>query len=939
MYKYIMLVLMSACVFAQAYPTPIPTVPDTTSLKGMYGGDGTILYLQGYSTADTSGGGWFITRTSSGTTGTNYFDHPSDGRQWVRQEVDALEQGFVADTTELKALEIGEGKTAYLKQLSSANTLGGGWFAVIDSISWEKGDNDFFNHPTGALQWARVPIQGQAYGTDIHDTIYVQDSKTLYHSGWISHDSVQVIRNEYDRKIADAVQQVKDLIQARGYGLKFTANDTDQVRVKTYVDSAWTIQDDDVVIFIRFKLTDVENNINFMGAYGLSGGANNRWYMSYIGTGVTEKEFRFAAKNTGDNDFLMTSTIQFIDTDWHSLIVYYVNADTTASKFFLDGVAQTTTAGSGFGVSYDDSATFSIGVSPVGSPANQDWSVSKVAIWRGTSLTFTEAMAERLHQGNSDFLDFTTNNGAYNISDSLRALYLFNEGTGQTVADEVGGMTLQLGDTNIVDDKDPTWVEDNPDQPITFSYYDNQMADIYRDTTGYRQYSYICLSPMRKDVKRNKTRRNASNLIKWSEKIVFASWEEGPHTPNTITEHGIGLARSFDGGFTWDSLEVACFNGREPDWDTDSLSFKHPTFVKTDDRVLLGFLYTFKANGPGTNDWDYHKTYLTKSTDLGETWSDTVAIWDSTIAAYTQPTTIQRDDTLLIYAYHLDGNSKTGNTTVSVFRFNLITDTIFEVTTIHTDTTTGAYNESVWLEYMPGKIFAYTRVNARNDWPGGFWYGKSIDYGRTFQYAHRDTNGSYPNFPSLYNNTRDSVIYIYGIKKIKSVSYAGDPDSLFIADTLETTWAFNHLGLYTDRYIPLAGSETDTMQMLKEYGSSIISVLGGEYLLYTVNLEFEPYAEPYVVHAKRNIKSGVPDTWENPLYNGIASWPGDYSETLEYKIHWKGARTTQTVYVDWYGADYPRTTDIWGSVEDDYYITFYVNKEVWNKRFKFRLVE
>jgi hypothetical protein len=131
-------------------------VADTSSLKTMYGGDGQLMYLQGYSSADTSGGGWFIVRTSSETTGTNYFDHPDPAKQWVRQEVDALEQGFVADTTALKALEIGEGKTAYLKQLSSTNAHGGGWFTVVDSAYFEMGFGVAFDHPTAAKQWVRT---------------------------------------------------------------------------------------------------------------------------------------------------------------------------------------------------------------------------------------------------------------------------------------------------------------------------------------------------------------------------------------------------------------------------------------------------------------------------------------------------------------------------------------------------------------------------------------------------------------------------------------------------------------------------------------------------------------------------------------------------------------------------------------------------------------
>jgi hypothetical protein len=85
--KAVILLLIAVCAFAQG-PDIITSVADTSSMKTMQGGDGQLMYLQGYSTADTSGGGWFIVRTSSETTGTNYFDHPNPSKQWVRQEVD-----------------------------------------------------------------------------------------------------------------------------------------------------------------------------------------------------------------------------------------------------------------------------------------------------------------------------------------------------------------------------------------------------------------------------------------------------------------------------------------------------------------------------------------------------------------------------------------------------------------------------------------------------------------------------------------------------------------------------------------------------------------------------------------------------------------------------------------------------------------------------------
>jgi len=63
---------------------------------------------------------------------------------------------FPVDTTALKLLNMDEGRMAYLKQLSSANTNGGGWFVVKDSTYDEQYGGVAFSHPTSGLQWVRI---------------------------------------------------------------------------------------------------------------------------------------------------------------------------------------------------------------------------------------------------------------------------------------------------------------------------------------------------------------------------------------------------------------------------------------------------------------------------------------------------------------------------------------------------------------------------------------------------------------------------------------------------------------------------------------------------------------------------------------------------------------------------------------------------------------
>jgi len=59
------------------------------------------------------------------------------------------------DTTALKLNDAPEGHLCYLKQLSSANTNGGGWFVAIDSAYAEQYGGVAFSHPTAGLQWVR----------------------------------------------------------------------------------------------------------------------------------------------------------------------------------------------------------------------------------------------------------------------------------------------------------------------------------------------------------------------------------------------------------------------------------------------------------------------------------------------------------------------------------------------------------------------------------------------------------------------------------------------------------------------------------------------------------------------------------------------------------------------------------------------------------------
>ena len=97
------------------------------------------------------------TRARPGTRTYNITNNRTDVESWLS----------VADTTALKASTGAKGSAVYLKQLSSANTNGGGWFVVIDSAYAENAYSKgyCYSHPTSGYQWVRDEFLQRGYVT------------------------------------------------------------------------------------------------------------------------------------------------------------------------------------------------------------------------------------------------------------------------------------------------------------------------------------------------------------------------------------------------------------------------------------------------------------------------------------------------------------------------------------------------------------------------------------------------------------------------------------------------------------------------------------------------------------------------------------------------------------------------------------------------------
>jgi len=158
-------------------------VPDTNELKilqfDVVGNDNLkrkMIYLQQLSSSDSSGSGWFESIDSLyAYDGIDYFEHPDPGRQWARIQTSATDYAQLrsdisdslgipnfVDTTQMKtAYTVKDGIPINLKQLSSTNTNGGGYFVQVDSSDFYTTYPDVpegvvvFDHPTAGKKWVR----------------------------------------------------------------------------------------------------------------------------------------------------------------------------------------------------------------------------------------------------------------------------------------------------------------------------------------------------------------------------------------------------------------------------------------------------------------------------------------------------------------------------------------------------------------------------------------------------------------------------------------------------------------------------------------------------------------------------------------------------------------------------------------------------------------
>ena len=137
------------------------------------------------------------------------------------------------DTTALKLNDAPEGHLCYLKQLSSANTNGAGWFVAVDSAYAENAYSKgyVYPHPTAAMQWVRDEFLQRGY-------VMMEWYGAL---GDGSTDDATAIQNAFNSEVhivgvGGNTYKLGSTITVHQKDVRFSSNNKDYVKFSMYVD-------------------------------------------------------------------------------------------------------------------------------------------------------------------------------------------------------------------------------------------------------------------------------------------------------------------------------------------------------------------------------------------------------------------------------------------------------------------------------------------------------------------------------------------------------------------------------------------------------------------------------------------------------------------------------------------------------------------------------
>lgn len=705
------------------------------------------------------------------------------------------------------------------------------------------------------------------------------------------------------------------------HSLKIRSADSEQLFRED--PEAWDI-DQDVMIYVRFsnqvdstthkwilrkrQSTSVEWNLTLL--------ANEAIQMSIEHATEPTSIFQSGAASVGLGGYYGRPT-------WHSIFFTYDTSNAGNCKIYWDGDSLALVTRTHYNnVDYSNTGNFIVGAN------NQNFDISKLAIWKlgdgNIDRLNLDDLAKYLHNNNYDNLDFNSPGIVYPqwCVDSLKAYYIFNEDAGQFVYSFTSDDTLILGTTRNAEAADPEWQSYAPDNPnpIVEARPDSSYImhiDYSEWQSGWRQKSLVNIVPMRRthidgngdEIYLQRRSRpellvldndppNDSLLVRFHN-IPDGLW-------STFRTNVMELWRSYDGGYTWDSLKCTMIDGsRELSSSLDSIRVMRNQIFITEGDTLINIAGTIKNTGSGSTDWLPHKTYAMFSTDYGETWTDTLAIWDSVFHCYAIPSMVQNGDTLHISGFSYEGNTQSGGISgdplPGVLHWNFKTN----------ETTHNFLNKNDRAFRSEFSMIMYDTANTKivglvnRDSPTrGWWVGYSTDYGVTWtdSSSHYPDN-KYPNPPRLFmmknpDTGLDSLIWqvhtnkLYYLDSVQTKISTGDPFTVQGGVGINMIWAAAYNKI--DRISPNDSSEVADMIC---GGSPSFIQYDANNIIYGVSIEGSNHAEPYIVHITKVLDNADDRKYEDPRYNGYFAFPGNADGSPLMTIAWVGTTTAQDVEI------------------------------------------
>lgn len=449
----------------------------------------------------------------------------------------------------------------------------------------------------------------------------------------------------------------------------------------------------------------------------------------------------------------------------------------------------------------------------------------------------------------------------------------------------------------------------------------NNVIDETRNyTPKYLTNSFVCPTPIEID----NPRRAFPNIMK-SEGYAFLTYlARESHSPSALKPPKLQFARSNDLFRTTEVLPVKCINDggvmREIIPLTDGFFVSQTSMVEADNKIwMLIPTFNFTVNPPVTgSDWDSYKSFITHSSDNGDTWNELIEIdATDTLVPSSKPIVVGNE---IWFSGYNTGNSALGATIADLhswlIKYNYTTQAVTKIQ-IDTSWTGLSTTEPAVLEYATGKFMCVARVNWNANYPGeeltnkGVVIAYSTDGLDWSNYEFKNWGGQFPNQPKLF--MYKGHVYFMNV----STMYHGVPSTDgsqidWIQKNANPDWRLAHgyvmmayeaaSGGALYRKDPRAGNETNPVTLTRVGGLDMcVWDEDKDILLATIGYHNDQagiyLAEPWVGIIKPN-----PVMSDGTLTNRLifmTEIPGDNDTSNTITIHNSYIEETDTIVCRW----------------------------------------